>query len=79
MSSTHSAASCRWATPTLFLAAPDWIDAWEYSWSCERHAAPRVLFTPEDCATCARWEARPEVAKPSPAPPSPNLQHVGGR
>jgi hypothetical protein len=78
MSGSHAAATCRWATPTLFLADAQWLDAWDYSWSCQRHGAPRVLRAPEDCATCARWELRtPEKAALSPSlePHPGNPQH----
>lgn len=75
MSATHAAATCRWATPTLFLADAQWLDAWDYSWSCQRHGIPRVLRAPEDCARCARWEARRSVKEAS--PPVSNPLHPG--
>lgn len=69
MSAIHSAATCRWATPTLFLANAQWLEAWDYSWSCQHHhGAPRVLYTPEECGNCPRWDARaPEKTMTEPA------------
>jgi hypothetical protein len=56
MDETQHAANCRWATPTLFVAAPFWLAAEEFPWSCVRDAAPRLLATTDVCATCARWD-----------------------
>jgi uncharacterized protein (DUF302 family) len=52
------AASCRWATPTLFVSAPVCYDAEESLWSCTRDAGTRPLETTEVCADCERWEPR---------------------
>jgi hypothetical protein len=57
----HSASTCRWATPTLFLQAPFWFEAENAPWTCVRDAAPRLLDTAEPCATCLRWERAPGV------------------
>ena len=62
MSEIRSAAGCRWATPTLFLAAPYWFEAEDSPWACVRDAAPRVLTTTDACASCPRWEPRPTAA-----------------
>lgn len=67
MSATHAAATCRWATPTLFLTDGQWLDAWDYAWSCQRHVMPRVLRAPGDCATCAGWEPRDSQTAPAAA------------
>ena len=58
MSTTHGAGTCRWAVPTLFMAAPTWMDAEERPWTCLRDHAPRELDSTDVCRTCARWEAR---------------------
>jgi hypothetical protein len=56
MTPPHSAASCRFATLTLTLNHPDWLDASVRPWSCMRHATPAPLETTETCRTCANWE-----------------------
>lgn len=63
MSTTLGAASCRWATPTLFLPAPFWFDAERCPWTCMRDATLRVLSTTDPCATCPRWELRPSTVR----------------
>ena len=65
-----TAASCRWAVPTLFLREPLWLDAQDYPWTCLRDDRPRPLATTEDCATCPYWEqlrAAP-IGQPLPHP-----------
>ena len=57
----HSAATCRWATPTLMLYAPLWFEAENSPWSCLRDAAPRTLITTDGCQMCPRWETRHSV------------------
>jgi hypothetical protein len=54
----RSAATCRWATPTLFLQAPYWFEAENSPWACVRDIAPRVLSMTDQCAVCSRWELR---------------------
>ena len=54
----HCAANCHWATPTLFLRPPLWLDAEDCPWSCVRESAPRVLATTDVCAACPHWELR---------------------
>ena len=58
----HSASNCRWATSTLFLAAPFWFAAESDPWTCLCQQPPRLLRTTELCATCWRWQpqAAPE-------------------
>jgi hypothetical protein len=65
MEITRSATTCRWATPTLSLAAPFWLDAWDRPWACTRDTAPRALDTTDVCASCPRWESQPD-AQPAP-------------
>lgn len=62
MQDKQSAASCRWATPTLFVAAPVWYVAEEYPWTCLRDGVPRPLATTEACEECPRWEQEPTRA-----------------
>ena len=57
MQMTQSAATCRWAVPTLFLPPPIWMGAWDTPWTCLRNARPRMLETTDVCASCPRWEA----------------------
>jgi hypothetical protein len=59
MTDKQHAANCRWATPTLFVAAPHWLDAEEYPWTCIRDTVPRALQTTERCTDCPRWEETP--------------------
>jgi hypothetical protein len=66
MISPH-ASTCRWATPTLFLPGAQWIEAWDFAWSCLRDEPPLVLHDPQKCATCPRWEPR-SAEKTMPAP-----------
>ena len=68
MSTTHGAGTCRWAVPTLFMAAPTWMDAESRPWTCLRDQTPRELESTDTCRTCARWEAR--SATPDPADPA---------
>jgi hypothetical protein len=64
MTEKRGAANCGWATPTLALPEPLWLDAWDAPWSCVREPAPRVLRTTTACAVCAHWEARGEPVAP---------------
>ena len=54
----RSAATCRWAVPTLFLASPLWCDAESSPWTCGRDVIPRILATTDVCQSCSQWEAR---------------------
>jgi hypothetical protein len=58
METKQGAANCRWAIPTLSLDAPDWVDAADRPWTCEREGTPRELESTEACAICAFWEPR---------------------
>ena len=58
MSVTYSAVTCRWASPTIYLAAPYWFEAERRPWTCLHGTCPRVLETTDSCATCAYWEPR---------------------
>ena len=53
------AATCRWATPTIFLDSPFWLESERTPWSCTRDPIPRALTTTDECAVCDRWEAAP--------------------
>lgn len=58
MSTPHTAANCRWAVPTLFMAAPIWADASDRPWTCLREHTPRELESTDVCRTCANWTSR---------------------
>jgi len=58
MSVMYSAATCRWASPTLFLPAPYWFEAERRPWTRLHGASPRVLDTTDPCAACPHWEPR---------------------
>jgi hypothetical protein len=58
MTEIHTAASCRWAVPTLFLARPFWFDAADRPWTCLRDGEPHELDSTDICRTCPRWEPR---------------------
>lgn len=58
MPQPQTAATCRWAVPTLFMAAPTWTDADDRPWTCVRELAPRELDSTDVCQVCAHWEPR---------------------
>jgi hypothetical protein len=62
----HGASTCCWACPTLYLATPIWLYAWDASWTCLRSPKPRVMGSTARCATCPNWEA-PTEARPAPS------------
>jgi hypothetical protein len=66
MESPHFARSCRWATPTLFLQWPYWLDSWSWPWSCTRGGRLRLMETDAGCKNCPRWDIR-EAGTPPPA------------
>jgi hypothetical protein len=63
MTCAHSAHDCRWVEQTLNLPLPDWLDAWDAPWTCQRDPQPRRLLTTDECATCPRWELSPRVSR----------------
>jgi len=52
----REAATCRWATPTLFLDAPYWFAADDAPWACLGRDAPWVLENTTECRTCVHWQ-----------------------
>ena len=70
MDRNHGAATCRWATPTVDLPAPAWLEAADRPWSCLRDGTPHPLESTEGCNSCDRWEPRIEEAPPAPEPVS---------
>jgi len=61
----HQPQSCRWATPTLFLEWPYWIDAWSWSWSCMLHNRLHLLSNGERCRHCSHWTGRSLTDQPA--------------
>ncbi len=57
--------TCRWATPTMFLNWPFWLDAGSWPWSCALDRRLRLLSNGDYCQGCARWERR----QPGETPP----------
>ena len=43
MTDTHGAGNCLWATPTLFLEAPLWLEFTDRPLSCVHGATPSIL------------------------------------
>jgi len=64
----REAATCRWATPTLFLDAPYWFAAEETPWSCARDGVRCLADTTADCRFCAHWQVAARPAEASRAP-----------
>ncbi|MBZ5558923.1 MAG: hypothetical protein LAO77_16750 [Acidobacteriia bacterium] len=62
----QGAHNCKWAAPTLFEPAPDWLDAEGKPWTCHRDAVPKHLETTEVCEGCPRWEPRDETGQVKP-------------
>jgi hypothetical protein len=60
MSTRQTPQRCRWATPTLYLPLPGWLDAWDSPWSCRREGPPRLIETTHECDGCPHFEARAE-------------------
>ncbi len=56
MNVKRSAATCRWATATLHMPAPIWLQSWDRPWTCLRGPGIRPLATTDACASCPRWE-----------------------
>jgi hypothetical protein len=57
------AASCQWATQTLWLDAPQWLEAWSKPWACVRDPRARLLETTDECRACARWQVRARASE----------------
>jgi hypothetical protein len=49
--------SCRWGASTLYLAFPDWLNAWDSPWSCRHPLHTGPLETVDTCTTCPEWDA----------------------
>jgi hypothetical protein len=58
--------NCKWAEPTLFEPAPDWLEAEAKPWTCHRDAVPKHLETTEICDECPRWEQRDQAGEVKP-------------
>jgi hypothetical protein len=56
--------TCRYATPTLFLQWPYWLDAWSWPWSCTQEGRLRLLSSDVGCRTCARLGVREAGVRP---------------
>jgi hypothetical protein len=69
MTAPHSVQTCRWGTPTLFLAWPLWYDASQHEWSCTRGASPNVLVDPAICRTCPYWSPAQRLVESVPPVP----------
>ena len=54
----HNVRQCCWAEQTLHLAPPQWLDAWEYPWSCRAAGTFRPIADTRLCADCHRWLPR---------------------
>jgi len=50
--------SCRWGASTLYLAFPEWLDAWDSPWSCCHPLHKGPLETVDTCTTCREWTSR---------------------
>jgi hypothetical protein len=59
----HGIQHCRWAESTLFLSAPEWLQAWDYPWSCRSTGSFRPITDTRTCQTCERWQPRPHRQK----------------
>jgi hypothetical protein len=49
---------CRYAEATLFLAAPMWLDAWQFPWSCRSTGTSKPIADTRVCSECDRWVPR---------------------
>lgn len=68
MELTQSAATCRWASPTIFQPAPLWLESTDAPWSCTRGRPARTLVSTDECRTCRRWQPQ-AVGTPGMADP----------
>lgn len=64
MDAEHLIQTCKWATPTLFLQWPLWLDAWSWPWSCAQSGHLRLISHSESCRICPFWELRQAGAVP---------------
>ena len=63
MEAEHVPRTCKWASLTLLLDSPLWLDAWSWQWSCYSHDAFRPLICTNACKACPRWEPRDRNAQ----------------
>jgi hypothetical protein len=66
MAPKHFARTCKYATPTLLLQWPYWLDSWSWPWSCAKEGRLRLMPTDAGCHDCPRWEFRDPGARPVP-------------
>ena len=66
MEDLHFARTCRFATPTLFLQWPYWLDSWSWPWSCTKDGRLRLLLSDAACRNCSLWDLRAAGAQPLP-------------
>lgn len=64
----NNTCQCKWATPTMWLNWPLWLDADSKPWTCFRDGRPRPMSNAEPCQKCGAWELRTDV----------NCQQPGG-
>ena len=72
----RQANSCRWATPTMFLQWPYWLDAQDWPWSCTREGRLRLLSSSEPCGDCPNWVQRGPDDKPAEFSATKDVQKV---
>ncbi len=59
METPHSARTCRWAQPSVFVPLPGWMSIWRSPWTCLGDDGSRITLDARvDCAICARWVER---------------------
>lgn len=60
MDAPHSARTCRWAQPAVFVPLPGWMALCRPSWSClGDDRSHTVVDARAECGICARWAERP--------------------
>jgi len=59
----HSPQFCKWGEPTLFLAHPLWLSAWDSPWSCSHPLHTGPLEATDTCMTCPDWA--PPAGRPN--------------
>jgi hypothetical protein len=50
--------TCRCGDSTLYMAFPEWLNAWDSPWTCRHPAHPGPLETIDTCTTCPDWRSR---------------------